>query len=49
VQEDWACCLGDVKHGDENYGILVRDMGLLQRPSKDLKAGNQKWQGVLLN
>lgn len=37
MQEDWTCCLGEVKHGDESGGILVGDMALSQKPDKDLQ------------
>lgn len=49
MQEDWTCCKGEVKHGDKNDGNLVRYMALSQRPDKDLQAGNQKAQGVVLS
>lgn len=37
MQEDWTCCLGEVKHGDEHGDILAGDMALSQKPDKDLQ------------
>lgn len=38
MQEEWTCCLGEVKHDDKPGGILVGGRALSQKPDKDLQA-----------